>query len=122
MTVVAIGYPVHMALQAADELAKQGIELEVIDPRTLEPLDIDAIVNSVQKTGRLVVVDEDMERAGSAAEIAFQVMERAFEALKAPIKRVCAGNIPIPGSPVLKKEVLPKPEDIVQAVREVRAV
>jgi pyruvate/2-oxoglutarate/acetoin dehydrogenase E1 component len=122
VTVVAIGFMVPIALQAAEELAKEGISLEVIDPRTLEPLDIDAIVRSVQKTGRLVVVDEDMERAGSAAEIAMQIMERAFDALRAPIRRVCAGNVPVPGSPPLKAEVLPQPEDVVLAARAVMAV
>jgi pyruvate dehydrogenase E1 component beta subunit len=122
VTVVAIGYMVPMALQAADEMAQDGIGLEVIDPRTLEPLDIDTIVRSVQKTGRLVVVDEDMERAGSAAEVAAQVMERAFDALRAPVQRVCAGNVPIPGSPPLKAEVLPQPADIVRAAQALMGV
>jgi pyruvate/2-oxoglutarate/acetoin dehydrogenase E1 component len=121
ITVVALAMMVHHALRVADELATEGIDLEVIDPRTLEPLDIDTIVASAKKTGRVVLVDEDTERCGSMAEIATQIMERAFGDLKGPIKRVCAANVPIPVSPPLEKAVLPQPEWIVKAARDVMA-
>lgn len=115
-TVVAVGYQVKMALEAAEILAAEGISVEVIDPRTLIPLDIDTIVKSVRKTGRLVETDEDFIRCGVGAEIGFQVQERAFEALKAPMARV-APRAPSPASPVLNREVMPSPEKIADAVR-----
>jgi pyruvate/2-oxoglutarate/acetoin dehydrogenase E1 component len=121
VTVVALALMVHHSLQVAEEMAKEGVSLEVIDPRTLEPLDIDTIVTSARKTGRVVLVDEDNERCGAMAEIATQIQERAFGALKGPIKRVCAKNFPIPMSPVLEKQILPQPEWVAQAVREVMA-
>jgi pyruvate dehydrogenase E1 component beta subunit len=107
VTVVATSYMVNLALQAAESLVSRGVEVEVVDPRTLEPLDIEAIVKSVRKTGRLVVVDEDTERCGVGAEIGAQVMERAFEALQAPVRRVANPNLPVPYSPPLEKAVLP---------------
>ena len=105
-------------LQAADELAKEGIELEVIDPRTLYPLDIDTIVESVKKTGRIVVSHEAYERGGVGAEIVAQVVDRTFDYLDAPPKRVCAANCPIPYNVNLEALAIPQVEDIVQAVRE----
>ena len=115
-TIVAVGFQVKLALQAAAKLAEQGVEVEVIDPRTLIPLDIDTIVGSVRKTGRLVVVDEDVVRCGVHAEIAFQVQEAAFSSLKAPIQRVGNPNLPIPVSPVLNREILPSADKIAAAV------
>jgi pyruvate/2-oxoglutarate/acetoin dehydrogenase E1 component len=116
VTVVATSYMVTLALQAAENLASQGVDVEVVDPRTLEPLDIDTIVASVKKTGRLVVVDEDTERCGVAAEIGAQVMERAFTALRAPVGRVANPNLPIPYSPPLEEAVLPSVAKIESAV------
>jgi len=116
VTVVATSYMVTLALEAADSLQKQDVSVEVIDPRTLEPLDIETIVRSVRKTGRLVVVDEDTERCGVGAEIGAQVMERAFEALKAPVGRVANPNLPVPYSPPLERAVLPDAEKIQEAI------
>jgi pyruvate dehydrogenase E1 component beta subunit len=107
---------VSLALGAAECLEARDVSVEVIDPRTLEPLDIDAIVRSVGKTGRLVVVDEDTERCGVGAEIGAQVMERAFEALKAPVGRVANPNLPVPYSPPLERAVLPSEEKIQEAI------
>ncbi len=115
-TVVATSYMVTLALQAAENLADRGVDVEVIDPRTLEPLDIDTIVGSVQKTGRLVVVDEDTERCGVAAEIGAQVLERDFAALRAPVGRVANPNLPVPYSPPLEEAVLPSVAKIEAAI------
>ena len=117
VTIVADGYQVTLSLEAADDLAKEGISVEVIDPRTLEPLDIDAILASVEKTGRLVVVDEDYIRCGPHTEIAFQVQEKAFKSLKAPIQRVGNLNTPIPMSKMLHEAVLPTKDKIVATVK-----
>jgi pyruvate/2-oxoglutarate/acetoin dehydrogenase E1 component len=116
VTVVATSYMVTLALRAAAALEERNVDVEVIDPLTLEPLDIETIVRSVRKTGRLVVVDEDTERCGVAAEIGVQVMERAFDALKAPIQRVANPNLPIPYSRPLERAVLPSVEKIEEAV------
>lgn len=114
VTVVATAYMVHLCLDVAKEL-EDKISVEVIDPRTLEPLDIEAILASVRKTGRLVIVDEDTERCGVGAEIGMQVMENAFDSLDAPIKRVCAANMPIAAG-FLEEHVLPNPQQIVAAI------
>jgi pyruvate dehydrogenase E1 component beta subunit len=116
VTVVATSYMVNLALQAAESLASRGVDVEVVDPRTLEPLDIEAIIESVRKTSRLVVVDEDTERCGVGAEIGAQVMERAFEALQAPVGRVANPNLPIPYSPPLEEAVLPSVATIETAI------
>ena len=118
VTIVADGYQVTLALQAAEDLAGEGISAEVIDPRTLEPLDIDTILASVAKTGRLVVVDEDHIRCGPHAEIAFQVQEKSFKSLKAPVQRVGNRNMPIPMAQVLREAALPTKDKIIAAVRE----
>lgn len=119
VTVVALAYMVHEALKAAEELAKEGISVEVVDPRTIVPLDKEAIIESVKKTGRLVIADEDYDRCGFASWIAAIVADEAFEYLDAPIKRVTTPTVPIPFSPVLEREVLPNAEKIAKAVREV---
>jgi len=116
VTVVATSYMVTLALEAAEEMANRDVSVEVIDPRTLEPLDIETIVRSVRKTGRLVVVDEDTARCGVGAEIGLQVMEHAFEALQAPIARVANPNLPVPYSPPLEEAVLPSVASIQAAV------
>ena len=117
VTVVASGMMVHYALKVAAELEGK-ISVEVIDPRSFEPLDLNTILKSVEKTGRLVIVDEDTERCGFAAELGFQVMEKAFDLLDAPIKRVCSPNYPIPGGYV-EEAYLPNPDKISAAVKEV---
>jgi pyruvate dehydrogenase E1 component beta subunit len=116
VTVVATAYMVSLALRAAEALQDRDVSVEVIDPRTLEPLDIETIVTSVRKTGRLVVVDEDTERCGVGAEIGAQVMERAFDTLKAPVLRVANPNLPVPYSRPLEQAVLPSREKIEDAV------
>lgn len=118
VTIVADGYQVTLSLEAAEELAEEGISVEVIDPRTLEPLDIDAILVSVEKTGRLVVVDEDYIRCGPHAEIAFQVQERLFKSLKTPVQRVGNVNMPLPAAKILFEAALPTKQKIVAAVKK----
>jgi len=123
VTVVALAWLVHEAVAAAEELAPEGISVEVIDPRTLAPLDTQTIRNSVQKTGRLVVADEAGPTAGFSAEVAAVVTEDAatFARLKAPVKRVCALQVPIPYSPVLEDHVFPDRKRIVAGIRELLA-
>jgi len=121
VTVVALAWLVHEALAAAEELAQEGISVEVVDPRTLVPLDTEAIRGSVQKTGRLVIADEAGPTAGFSAEVAAIVTEDAatFARLKAPVNRVCALQVPIPYSPVLEDHVFPDRKRIMAGVREV---
>jgi pyruvate dehydrogenase E1 component beta subunit len=119
VTVVATGPMVGKALEAADTLAQDGIEVEVVDPRTLVPLDKATIFASVEKTNRVIVTDEEVRRGGSSAEIAAVIAEECFDALDAPVKRVAAADVPMPFSPALEKLVLPKAEDLISAVREV---
>ena len=117
VTIIAIGGMLAKALAAADALTQEGIEAEVIDPRTLVPLDKEALIRSLAKTGRVVIVHEAHKRAGPGAEIAAVLAEEAVEYLDGPIVRVAAKNVPIPYSPVLEEEVLPGVEDILAAVR-----
>ena len=117
VTIVANSRMVLFALDAAAELDKEGISAEVIDPRTLVPLDESAILESVRKTNRLVVVNEGVERCGWAAEIAALVQKKAFGDLDAPIERVCTRNVPLPFQPDLERYVLPSVADIVRAAR-----
>lgn len=121
VTVVALAWLVHEALAAAETLAKEGVSVEVVDPRTLVPMDADTIRASVRKTGRLVVADEAGPTAGASAEIATLVAEdpATFARLKAPVKRVCALPVPIPYSPVLEDHVFPDRHCITAGVREV---
>ena len=121
VTVVAIAWLVHEALAAAETLAKEGISVEVVDPRTLVPMDTETIRASVRKTGRLVVADEAGPTAGLSAEIAALVTEDpdTFRALKAPVRRVCALNVPIPYSPVLEDHVFPDRNKIAAGIRDV---
>jgi acetoin:2,6-dichlorophenolindophenol oxidoreductase subunit beta len=123
VTVVALARMVYEALAAADELAKKGISLEVIDPLTLVPLDTGTIRKSVARTGRLIVVDEACPTCGAAPEIIAQVVEdkATFNRLKAPPVRVCGLNVPIPFSPPLEQYVLPDKGKIMAAVREIVA-
>lgn len=117
--VTLIGYSgsVHQATRAADLLADQeGIEAEVIDLRTLRPLDIDTIITSVKKTNRAVVVEDAWRFGGFAGEIASQIMERAFDWLDAPVGRVCSKDVPMPYNRNLEFAALPSEEDVVEAV------
>ena len=118
VTVIGVGATVKMALEAADTLAGEGIDTEVIDVRTLRPLDEDKILESVRKTGRLVVADE-ARQPGLAAEVSAIAAEHAFDALKAPIARVFTPNVPIPFSPPLEGAVLPNAQKVADAVRRV---
>jgi pyruvate/2-oxoglutarate/acetoin dehydrogenase E1 component len=119
VTIVATSYMVHKALEAAEMLEKEGISSEVVDPRTLTPLDGQAIVRSVKKTGRIVVVSEDCKTAGVSAEIAAFVAEEALDYLDAPIKRLAEPDTPIPFSPTLEQYVIPNEKTIVKAVKDV---
>lgn len=119
VTIVAISRMVHQALTAAELLAAEGIDVEVIDPRTLSPLDDETILNSVAKTHRLVVVDEDNPRCSMATDIAAMVADRGFDTLDAPIKLVTAPHTPVPFSPPLEQFYVPSPERIADAVREI---
>jgi pyruvate/2-oxoglutarate/acetoin dehydrogenase E1 component len=121
VTVVALAWAVHEALAAAAILEKEGISVEVLDPRTIAPLDADAIRASVAKTGRLVVADVAGPTCGASAEIATLVTEHAatFHSLKAPVKRVCALQVPIPYSPGLEDHVFPTRDKIADGVRTV---
>jgi 2-oxoisovalerate dehydrogenase E1 component len=120
-TLVAVGGMVPRSLEAADELARGGVEVEVIDPRTLAPLDVDTILESVHKTGRLLVVDETYAPCGIGAEIAAQVMERGFDDLDAPVRRLNGRHAPIPYSPPLEAAMVPNAQTIAQAARDLLA-
>jgi pyruvate/2-oxoglutarate/acetoin dehydrogenase E1 component len=124
VTIVALAWLVHEALEAAQMLEQEGISAEVIDPRTLVPMDTATIRQSVQKTGRLVIADEAGPTAGASAEIAALVTEdrETFARLKAPVKRVCALQVPIPYSPVLENHVFPDRHRILAGVRELTGV
>lgn len=117
VTIVAWSWMVQKALAAADTLAKEGIQAEVVDPRTLVPLDKETILQSIGKTGRLVIVHEAVKIGGFGGEIAATVAEEGFDLLDAPIKRVAMPFTPIPFAPVLEKAVIPSEENIVAAVK-----
>jgi len=121
VTIVATAWMVKKSLAAAEELAKEGISAEVVDPRTLAPLDVKTIVASVKKTGRLVLVDQAPRQSSAAAVIAGEVAEHGFEYLKAPVRMVTALDTPIPYSEPLERYVLPDEEKIMRAVRSVVA-
>jgi pyruvate dehydrogenase E1 component beta subunit len=119
VTIVAIHRMLYTALAAAESLAKKGVEVEIIDPRTLVPLDKDLIYSSIRKTGRLVIVEEDNLTNGWGAEIAALAADEVFEWLDAPIKRVASPDVPPPFAPVLEYEYLPNEEKIIAAVKEI---
>ena len=121
VTVVATASMVHTALGAAEKLAGDGISVEVVDPRTLYPLDIATIIASVKKTHRLVIMHEEVKFAGSGAEIAAQVAEEAFDYLDAPILRVAAPFCPVPFSQPLEKAFIPSEAELIAAVKKVMA-
>src|SRR5919107_897182 len=117
VTVVAIGPLVHRTLEAAAEAEKNGVSVEVIDPRTLQPLDEELIVESVKKTNRCVVAHEAITRMGFGAEVAAVIQYQAFDWLDAPIERVGAKFAPLPFAPVMESFVIPHAEDVLQAIR-----
>ncbi|MDW8048355.1 MAG: dehydrogenase E1 component subunit alpha/beta [Nitrososphaerota archaeon] len=119
VTIIAYSRMVHFALEAAEELAKEGISAEVVDPRTLKPLDIDTIINSVKKTNRAVVVYEGYRTCGVGAEITALIMEKAFDYLDAPVLRVAGEDVPIPMSPVLEDAAIPSKQKIIDAVKKI---
>jgi pyruvate/2-oxoglutarate/acetoin dehydrogenase E1 component len=118
VTVFATFWMVHQALKAAAQLSKRGIEAEVIDPRTLVPLDKETVIKSVKKTGRLLIVEEDCKTCGVGAEVAAIVAEEAFDYIESPIKRVAEPDTPIPFSPVLENYVIPDDKAIIRGVEE----
>ena len=117
VTVVALALMVHKTLQACEGLAKEVISVELIDPRTVAPLDVETILNSVAKTGRLLIVDESFGPCGIGAEIAAQLADRGFDELDAPIRRLNGAHTPTPYSPSLESAVVPDVEAIVKAIR-----
>jgi pyruvate dehydrogenase E1 component beta subunit len=119
VTVVATSLMVHKAINAAQKLEKEGISLEIVDPRTIVPLDKKTILESVKKTSKLVIVDEDYERCGFASEIAAMVAEEGLFYLDSPIKRVATPNVPIPYSPALEKVVIPDEDRIIKTVKQI---
>jgi pyruvate dehydrogenase E1 component beta subunit len=118
VTLIGYGSTVHTALRAADELAERGVAAEVIDLRVLRPLDERAILDSVARTHRAVVVDEGWRSVGLSAEVSARIMDGAFYELDAPVARVCTAEVPIPYARHLEQAALPQPADVVGAVRE----
>jgi pyruvate dehydrogenase E1 component beta subunit len=118
VTVVAISQMVYEAMKAAKILGKEGIDIEIIDPRTLKPLDEETIFNSVKKTRRLVIADVACRTGGVGAEIACRVAESVFEYLKAPVRRVNFPDVPTPNSPVLEEAYYPGYKNIISSVKE----
>jgi pyruvate dehydrogenase E1 component beta subunit len=118
-TIVARSLMVPIALKAAEVLEKQGVSCEVIDPRTIRPLDIDTIIESVKKTNRVVVAEESHPFCGVGAEISQEIAERAFDHLDAPVKRVSGVDVPMPYAKNLEQLAIPNVDQIVAAVREV---
>jgi len=117
ITVVATSSMVYVALAAAERLAQAGISAEVVDPRTIVPLDAQTLIASVKKTGRAIVVDEGVERYGVTAELAAVIADGAFDYLDAPVKRMGAMNVPVPFSPVLEDRTVPTPDALVELAK-----
>jgi acetoin:2,6-dichlorophenolindophenol oxidoreductase subunit beta len=118
VTVVATSSMIRVAFAAAEQLEADGISVEIVDPRTIAPLDEDTIVRSAEKTGRAIVIDEGHRRYGVTAEIASVIADRAFYSLDAPVKRLAALDVPVPFSPPLEDVTVPTPELVVQTARE----
>lgn len=121
VTVVALAFMVRKTLEACEQLAKDGISVEVIDPRTVAPLDMDTILQSLHRTGRLLVVDETFGPCGIGAEIAAQAVDLALDDLDAPVRRLNGAHAPTPYSPTLEAAVVPNAESIAQAIRDLLA-
>ncbi|ANF45819.1 MULTISPECIES: alpha-ketoacid dehydrogenase subunit beta [Priestia] len=118
LTIVAIGKQVNTALAAADQLSHKGIDVEVVDPRSLSPFDEETILSSVEKTNRLIVIDEANPRCSIATDIAALVADKGFDMLDAPIKRITAPHTPVPFSPPLEDIYLPTPQKVIEVVSE----
>ena len=118
VTVVATLRMVYEAMDAANSLQQEGISVEVVDPRTLVPLDEETILRSVEKTGKLVIVHEDNLTGGWGAEVAALVAQKAFDYLDVPIKRICAPDTPVPFAPIMENYYLPGADDIAEEVRQ----
>ena len=118
LTIVATSSMVHVALEAAGKLAEGGIEVEVIDPRTLTPLDEEALVASAKKTSRCIVLDEGYRRFGATAELGSVIAEKAFYHLDAPVRRIAAMDVPVPFAPTLEDQTIPNVEGVVGVARE----
>jgi 2-oxoisovalerate dehydrogenase E1 component len=118
LTVVALAHMVRRSVEASERLAKDGISIEVIDPRTLAPFDAETILASVHKTGRLLIVDEAFAPFGLGAEVAAHVADAGFDDLDAPIRRLHGAHTPTPYSPALEQAVVPQVDDIERAMRE----
>jgi pyruvate dehydrogenase E1 component beta subunit len=119
VTIISWSMGMTYALKAAEELANEGIDAEVIDLRTLRPMDTDSIVASVQKTGRVVTVEEGWQQSGVGAEIAARIMEHAFDYLDAPVARVAGKDVPMPYAANLEKLALPSVAEVVEAAKAV---
>lgn len=119
VTVVAIHRPLYFAMESAHQMEKEGISVEIIDPRTLLPLDKETIINSVKKTGRLIISHEDNLTCGWGAEVSAVIAEEALDYLDAPIKRVCAPDTPPPFAPVMENYYVPNAQRIIKAIKEI---
>ena len=119
LTIIAFSAMVPKAIEAADKLAEEGIKCTVIDPRTTSPLDEESILESVEETGRVVIVDESTPRCSIASDISSIIVDKAFKALKAPIKKVTTAHSPVPFSPALEQAFIPQTEGIIEVCREV---
>jgi 2-oxoisovalerate dehydrogenase E1 component beta subunit len=121
VTIVTYGMMAHQALEAAEELATKGVSAEVVDLRTIQPLDVDTVLESVAKTSRALVLYESHRFLGVGAEVASTIAEEAFEHLDAPVRRLAPPNVPVPFSPTLEDAYLPQVADIVRAVHDLTA-
>ncbi|NQT46881.1 MAG: alpha-ketoacid dehydrogenase subunit beta [Candidatus Omnitrophica bacterium] len=119
LTIIAYSRMVHLALEAAEELKGGGVEAEVIDLRSLVPIDMDTVINSVKKTGRVIVVEEDNLTGGVGAEISSLVNEHVFKKLKAPVRRVASADVPIPCAPALEQAILPSKDKLIKIAKEI---
>ena len=122
VTIVTFGKILKTVITAADELANDGISCEIIDLRTVRPIDYDAVVKSVKKTNRMVVVEEAWPLGNISTELAYMVGQRAFDYLDAPVKRVCTQDTPAPYGPVMLEAWLPQVKDVIEAVKSVMYV
>ena len=121
VSVITYAAMLHVALEAADALAKEGIELEIVDLRTLSPLDRETITQTVKKTNKVIILHEDTKTGGIAGEVAAIINEEAFDDLDGPIVRIAALDTPVPFSPPLEEYFLPKVADVVREARKLKA-
>jgi pyruvate dehydrogenase E1 component beta subunit len=117
LSIITYSRMVHMAVQAADVLAEEGISVEVVDLRSLRPLDVDTMVNSVKKTNRALVLHEGWYKYGAGAEVAAQIQQHAFDYLDHPVERIAGEEVPLPYATTLERAALPRMEDVVERVR-----